>query len=77
MTAWIEEKPESKQENQKTTLEIKSEAYQTSIFFTKTENQMPKNRKSVNRNEHAIRADPKFFGTKTDLEKISKILMPP
>ena len=40
------------------------------VFFTKTENQMPKNRKSVNRNEHAIRADPKFFGTKTDLEKI-------
>ena len=30
---------------------------------------MPKNRKSVNRNEHAIRTDPKFFGTKTDLEK--------
>ena len=27
MTAWIEEKPESKQENQKTTSEIKSEAH--------------------------------------------------
>ena len=38
---------------------------------------MPKNRKSVNRNEHAIRTEPKFFGTKTDLEKISKIVMPP
>ena len=38
---------------------------------------MPKNRKSVNHNEHAIRTEPKFFGKKTDLEKISKIVMPP
>ena len=38
---------------------------------------MPKNRKSVNYNEHAIRTEPKFFGKKTDLEKISKIVMPP
>ena len=38
---------------------------------------MPKNRKSVNRNEHAIRTEPKFFGKKADLEKISKIVMPP
>ena len=45
--------------------------------MTKTENQMPKNRKSVNHNEHAIRTEPKFFGKKTDLEKISKIVMPP
>ena len=47
------------------------------VFLTKTENQMPKNRKSVNHNEHAIRTEPKFFGKKTDLEKISKIVMPP
>ena len=38
---------------------------------------MPKNRKSVNHNEHAIRTEPKFFGKKTGLEKISKIVMPP
>ena len=38
---------------------------------------MPKNRKSVNYNEHAIRTEPKFFGKKADLEKISKIVMPP
>ena len=38
---------------------------------------MPKNRKSVNHNEHAIRTEPKFFGKKADLEKISKIVMPP
>ena len=38
---------------------------------------MQKNRKPVNHNEHAIRIEPKFFGKKADLEKISKLVMPP
>ena len=46
MTALVEEKPESKQENPKTTSEIKSKAPQTSIF---DENRKP------NANEQKIR----------------------
>ena len=45
MAAWIEEKPESKWENPKTTLETKSEAYKTSIY-DETEKHMLKNGKT-------------------------------
>ena len=50
---WIEEKPESKWENPKTTLETKSGAHKTSIY-DETEKHMLKNGKSTIRNEHTI-----------------------
>ena len=53
VAAWIEEKPESKWQNPKTTLETKSETHKTSIY-DETEKHMLKNGKSVIRNEHTI-----------------------
>ena len=61
MAAWIEEKPESKWQNPKTTLETKSETHKTSIY-DETEKHMLKNGKSV-------REKPKFHGIKTDPKK--------
>ena len=44
------------------------------VFMTKTENYMLKDGKSIMNTQSE---KPKFFGTKTDLKKISKIPMPP
>ena len=76
MAAWIEEKTESKQDNPKTSSETKSVAHQTGIL---DENLKPnaKERKIRKPQRTPNPKKPKFFSTKTDLNKIWKIPMTP